>query len=44
MTRKDVLLDCTEQCRKAFQLLKRSLMEELILQYPDPMVQYGAIY
>ena len=40
LTRKDVPFEWTPICQESFELLKTSLMTELILMYPDPNCPY----
>ena len=40
LTRKDVPFEWTPICQESFDLLKASLMTELILKYPDPNLPY----
>ena len=40
MTRKDIPFEWTPICQESFELLKTSLMTELILKYPDPNYPY----
>ena len=40
LSRKNVEFECTQDCQESFDLLKTSLMTELILTYPDPNLPY----
>ena len=40
LTRKNTEFEWTPKCQKSFELLKTSLMTDLILTYPDPNLPY----
>ena len=40
LTRKNIEFEWTQVCQESFELLKTSLMRELILTYPDPNFPY----